>query len=152
LKLKDCIYFLSARLSRKLKKDFDKKLEPFGLTASCWCVLMVLFENGSLTQKEIADILFVETPTITKMLDNLSKRGFVVRTPHANDRRAFTIQLTKKALSMKNKILTIGDNFMCSVKSNISDSDMNSVKTLLKVFLKHKVRIHFNTTYPTIKF
>ncbi len=131
LKLNDCIYFLTTRLSRELKKVFDKKLEKYQLTSAMWCVLMAVFENESLTQKELSDILCIETPTVTKIIDNLEKKGLIIRAPYEGDRRAYRIKSTDKAKEIKDDIFNVGNDFMQWVKRDLSPEEKDSVKHLL---------------------
>ena len=131
MKLNDCIYFLTTRLSRELKKAFDKKLEEYQLTSAMWCALMAVFENESLTQKELSDILCIETPTVTKIIDNLEKKGLILRAPYEGDRRAYRIQSTDKAKNIKDDIFNVGSDFMQWVKRDLSSDEKDSVKQLL---------------------
>ncbi len=129
MKLNDCIYFLTTRLSRELKKQFDEYLSEIDLTASGWCVLLCVIENNErITQREIADILCLETPTVTRILDNLQKNGFVERIPHPDDRRCFIIKLTKKGKDIKEKLYSYGECFMKGVSSLLSKDELDKFK------------------------
>ncbi len=129
MKLNDCIYFLTTRLSRELKKQFDEYLSEIDLTASGWCVLLCVIENNErITQREIADILCLETPTVTRILDNLQKNGFVERIPHPDDRRCFIIKLTKKGKDIKEKLYSYGECFMKGVSSLLSKDELEKFK------------------------
>ena len=140
MKLNDCIYFLTTRLSRELRKQFDDYLSKIDLTASGWCVLMCIIEhNESITQKEIADILALETPTVTRILDILQKKGFINRIPHPQDRRCFIIKLTEKGKSMKNEIFLYGECFMKSVANFITESEFKLFKDILEK-LYHNIK------------
>ncbi len=131
MKLNECVYFLTTRLSRELKKIFDKRLEKLSLTASMWCVLMAIMENGEITQKELSVILSIEGPTTTKIIDNLEKRGFIKRVPHETDRRAYKIKLTDKGIKIKEEIFKYGDCFMKDVKSNLTEEEKKQLHILL---------------------
>ncbi len=131
MKLNECVYFLTTRLSRELKKLFDKRLEELSLTSSMWCVLMAVIENGEITQKELSDILSIEGPTTTKIIDNLEKRGFIKRVPHETDRRAYKISLTEKGKAIEKDIFKYGDCFMKDVKSSLTDKEKKELHKLL---------------------
>ena len=140
MKLNDCIYFLTTRLSRELRKQFDEFLSEINLTASGWCVMMVIIENNeSITQREIANILCLETPTVTRILDILQKNGFIERMPHPEDRRCFIIKLTKKGNNLKEKLYSYGECFMKGVTSFLSDNEVKFFKEALnKIYEKIK--------------
>ncbi len=139
MKLNECIYFLTTRLSRELKKSFDKNLEHLGLTSAMWCVLMVIIEQGEITQKEISECLSIETPTVTKILDNLSKRDYILRLPHKTDRRAFKVSLTEKGKKVKDEIINSGECFMKFVKRDLDEFEKEAIKNLLtKIYISVK--------------
>ena len=131
MKLNECIYFLTTRLSRELKKVFDRKLDKLGLTAAMWCTLMVIIENEKINQKEISEYLSIETPTVTKILDNLAKRDFIMRVADKSDRRSFNVVLTDKGKAMKEELINVGECFMATVKKDLTDDEKKLIKNLL---------------------
>jgi MarR family transcriptional regulator, negative regulator of the multidrug operon emrRAB len=54
---------------------------------------------------QIARRLGVRRPTITGLIDNLEKDGFVERKPHATDGRALRLELTKKGRKLLDRLL-----------------------------------------------
>ncbi len=133
MKLEDCIYFLTTRLSRELRKKFDEFLTDIDITASGWCVLMTIIENNeNITQREIAEILSLETPTVTRILDLLQKKGFIKREPHPEDRRCFIVKLTEKGRKITNDIIRYGECFMSCVTNLLNENDLKLFKEILK--------------------
>ena len=70
--------------------------ERFGLTTGQLRLMLAIngAPEGSLTVGEIAAILHVSTPTITKMIDRLARRHMVQRVADPNDRRVSRTMLT----------------------------------------------------------
>ncbi len=90
--------YLVESLSRNMKRfsaDLFKK-NKVGLTLEQFSVLMVLDENGSKHQAEIAEIMSKDNPTLTRILDLLEKKGFIKRETSHEDRRKFLLVLTRK--------------------------------------------------------
>ncbi|WP_066067808.1 MarR family winged helix-turn-helix transcriptional regulator [Neobacillus soli] len=85
------------QLSRQLTNKLNEALKPFGLFSAQWAVLFILKTEGSLTQKELCNYLFVEAPPMTRTIQRLVKQGFVNQVP-GKDKREKLIQLTDKAL------------------------------------------------------
>jgi len=85
----------SSRLWRTL---LNRLLAEHGLTVAGWAVLHSLLRQGEgVTQKELAARLLVEGPTLVKLLDNLTCKGWIFRQISAADRRANTVWLTDEA-------------------------------------------------------
>jgi DNA-binding MarR family transcriptional regulator len=64
-----------------------KSLAERGLTRSRATVVWSLFHEGPMTQRQLSQILKVTPRNVTGLLDGLEATGFVVRSPHATDRR-----------------------------------------------------------------
>ncbi|RLB69753.1 MAG: hypothetical protein DRH04_04695, partial [Deltaproteobacteria bacterium] len=124
MKLHDCTYFLANRLTRSLKRAFDNRLAPHGLTAATWCVMMALAENGPLTQKQLSETLALENPTVTRTIDRLVDKGFVVRQPVLQDRRYYTISLTEKGKKIQRQINEVGQCFMGWVTRDLEKEEL----------------------------
>jgi DNA-binding MarR family transcriptional regulator len=73
-----------------------KSLAERGLTRSRATVVWSLFHEGPMTQRQLSQILKVTPRNVTGLLDGLEATGFVVRSPHATDRRATTVTITEK--------------------------------------------------------
>lgn len=131
MKLHDCTYFLANRLTRSLKRAFDNRLEPHGLTAATWCAMMALAENGSLTQKQLAEILALENPTVTRTIDRLVEKGFVLRQEVPHDRRYYRISLTEKGNEIRQQINDVGQCFMSWVTRGLTDDELQAFKRLM---------------------
>ena len=83
------IGFIINRTGKVLIQAFDQELRKnVGITFSQWKVIITLAnDDNSLTQKEIADKLCLEGPTLIPIIDKLEKDGFVFRKVDENDRR-----------------------------------------------------------------
>ncbi|MFZ5776269.1 MAG: MarR family winged helix-turn-helix transcriptional regulator [Thermodesulfobacteriota bacterium] len=67
-----------------------------GLSPAQMHAIEIIGQAGPLRMKELAAKAGVTTGTITVMVDRLSRQGMVRRSPNANDRRSFLIELTEK--------------------------------------------------------
>ena len=122
---------MANRLTRTLKRAFDRRLESHGLTAATWCALMALAENGPLTQKHLSEILALENPTVTRTIDRLVEKDFVVRQSVPHDRRFSLISLTEKGNGIRQQINEVGHCFMGWVTRDLTDDELLMFKGLL---------------------
>src|SRR5690606_20756740 len=83
----------------------------FNVTVDQWLVMKHLYENESMKQNALAEILFKDNPTLTRIIDLLCEKGLAARKQHPNDRRSFQVSLTRqgrvKVEQMKPKIAKI---------------------------------------------
>ena len=83
-----------SRASESITNRLIKNLSCHGLTISQFGVLEALLHIGPQSQKDLGSKLLKSGGNITMVIDNLVKRGFVVRETDPNDRRAVIISLT----------------------------------------------------------
>ncbi|QKV20302.1 homoprotocatechuate degradation operon regulator HpaR [Oricola thermophila] len=69
-------------------------LADAGVTEQQWRVLRVLDENGAMDPTEIAERSCLLLPSLTRILQALSEKGYVNRTPHPTDGRRLQITIT----------------------------------------------------------
>ena len=87
------------RATESVNHRLSRHLSEADLTISQFGVLEGLLHLGHRNQKEIGEKLLKSGGNITLVIDNLEKRGFVVRKKDSNDRRALIISLTVQGKS-----------------------------------------------------
>lgn len=61
------------------------------------CLVLIILNNKTTTsQKEIADLIFKDYASITRIIELMVKKEYLVRSSNENDRRKFTLELTNK--------------------------------------------------------
>ena len=93
---KKTVGYLLERTTRVVKLRFHRAFKELGvdMTPEQWVLLESLYERNDQSQKELADESFKNAPTISRILDVISKKGWVERRPTCQDRRMFEIHLT----------------------------------------------------------
>lgn len=100
--------FLIHDIARLMCKAFDKKAQTLGLTRSQWTVLIHLRRQDGLKQADLANLLEVQPISLTRLIDRLVNKGWVVRKKDPSDRRAKRIFLTAKVKPLTGKLLELG--------------------------------------------
>jgi DNA-binding MarR family transcriptional regulator len=84
-----------------------------------------------MSQTELANLVFKDHPTLTRILDLLCKKGYVERVPHPQDRRSFQLYLTptgvEKVTELKPKVLEIREKAW----ENLTETDFEEFKRIL---------------------
>ncbi len=92
---------------------------------------MSLAENGPLTQKRLSEILALENHTVTRTIDRLVEKDFVVRQSVPHDRRFSLVFLTEKGNGIRQQINEVGHCFMGWVTRDLTDDELLMFKGLL---------------------
>lgn len=83
--------------ARLLIRTISPKLEKHGMTVGYLPVFFTLTEQPKLTQKQIAETIGVEQPTMAATLSRMERDGLIARTPDPADGRSAVIALTAEA-------------------------------------------------------
>ena len=135
LLLKNQLCFPMYACGRKIVAAYTPYLKPLGLTYTQYVVFMVLWENESVTVGQLGSILHLDAGTLTPLLKNLEKEGYVARNRSKEDERVTIVTITKKGDSLKEKCknipLELGKN-----GSPLNEKDVKELYRLLYKFLE----------------
>src|SRR5260370_31306992 len=87
--------FLLAQLGANAASQFSERLEVLELTPSDAGILRLLRVEAGPSQQQLATKLQIHPSRLVAILDNLEKRDLVERRAHAQDRRLYSVHLTK---------------------------------------------------------
>lgn len=114
-----------AQLSRAWRSELDRRLVGLGLSQARWLVLLHLSRFTEMpTQRELAQSVGVEGPTLARLLDSLEAQELVTRVAVPEDRRAKKIALQPKAQPLIEKIEAISTQLRLDVFAGIDDEDL----------------------------
>lgn len=88
--------FLLDRTARRVKQYAQRQFRELGLnlTVDQWILIKHLSEHDGMNQRELSEVLFKDTPTLTRIIDLLVDKGYVMRAMDPGDRRCFVLGLT----------------------------------------------------------
>lgn len=115
-----------AHVSRAWRAELDRRLVHSGLSQARWLVLLHLIRSGDKppTQRELADLIGIESPTLARTLDALEKMNMIERQSCTVDRRIKRILLTDEARGIACEITTIANQLRNEAFSGIADADI----------------------------
>jgi MarR family transcriptional regulator, organic hydroperoxide resistance regulator len=103
LLLENQICFKIYTAEREITKLYRGLLEEIGVTYPQYLALLVLWEDGTVSVKELGRKLFLDSGTLTPMLKRMESNGLVERHRSVEDERSVVISLTNKGEAMKEK-------------------------------------------------
>ena len=99
------------------------RIEDVPLTPEQFMLIDLLWNQGSMTQQQLADQMHKDKNSVTKLVDAIEKKGFVVREQSLKDRRANTLVLTEKALQLKDSAKRKGISILDNILEGISEEE-----------------------------
>jgi DNA-binding MarR family transcriptional regulator len=93
----DNLAFLIHDAARQLRRDFHRRVQPFGLTPMQWRALAYLERNQGMSQAALAELLEIQPISLGRVIDKLEVSGWVERRRDPRDRRVQRLHLTERA-------------------------------------------------------
>ncbi|MGD8306928.1 MAG: MarR family transcriptional regulator [Ignavibacteria bacterium] len=121
------LYLLSLNHYKKYFNSLD-----FNISPPQWHALNRLWKEDGLTQAELAKKIFRDYTFITRLLDDLEKKGFVQRNIDPADRRVNRIFLTKKSKDFKYKAYPYFLDRAEKLRNGLTDEDLETLRKLCK--------------------
>jgi DNA-binding MarR family transcriptional regulator len=118
---------------RSIKENMLNKFNEEGLdiTGAQYQILLHLWKNDGLTQKEIQKITMRTKAAMAKLVDGLEERNLVTRIPDPNDLRCKSVYLTPKGKRIKETLLNIGAENEKKAMKGISPEEIELLKNIL---------------------
>ena len=134
LLLKNQLCFPLYACSRKIVGSYTPYLKPLGLTYTQYVVLMVLWEQDSVSVGQLGETLKLDAGTLTPLLKRLEAAGYVTRERSKEDERITVVSITKEGESLKEKCKDIPLK-MAEKGSPLSKKEIQELYRLLYKFL-----------------
>ena len=128
----------------KLKQFIAAKLrqENVPLTPEQFLLIDLLWNQGSMSQQQLADQMHKDKNSVTKLVDAIERKGFVYRQQNASDRRSNTLVLTENALELRDHAKQKGISILDEMLEGISEAELRSfLSTLNKLNVKMTIEI-----------
>lgn len=118
--------------SRAWRSELNQRLKPLGLSQGKWTTLVHLARGGDkLTQREVAERIGIEEPTLAGLLDRLQEDGWIRRKNVAHDRRCKTVHLQRKSQAVLGKIFGAAQELRHELISDIPARDLQTCMRVL---------------------
>ncbi len=121
------------RASESVSADVHSHRAHTKLSMSQFGILEALYHLGPMCQKDIAGKILKSAGNITMVIDNLEKRGLVVRKRSLGDRRYYEVSLTDKGNGL---IAEIFPDHATRVRERMSSLSSEELKTLSRLLKK----------------
>jgi DNA-binding MarR family transcriptional regulator len=123
--------FLLAQLGAHAAAQFAEKLSTLDLAPADAGILRLLRVASGLSQQELAGKLGIHPSRLVAILDNLEKRGYLERRPNPDDRRLYSLHLTKNGEDVLGKIGKVAREHQDVLLAALSNEERSALGSLL---------------------
>jgi MarR family transcriptional regulator for hemolysin len=116
-------------------------LQPFGLTEATWLPLIYIARAPvPMRQKDLAAALTLDGSSVVRLLDALETSGLIERREGDPDRRAKTIALTARGLSIIQQVEAVSREVRNATLIGLSDDDLRTATRVLELVCQNLAR------------
>jgi MarR family transcriptional regulator for hemolysin len=121
-----------AAFTRKLRATFDSIVREHNMTLPRARVFFTLNKKDGINQRELAEQLELETPTLVRILDAMEGQGFLERRVAGSDRRAKEIHMTEAGRAVAAEVEDLAWDVRARVVAGIPESDLKTALNVIR--------------------
>jgi DNA-binding MarR family transcriptional regulator len=123
-------------VARLLRVLYDRQMASIGLTRSQWWLLTYLFFKDGINQSELAILMDMEKAPLSRLLDRMEIKGWVIRKNESKDRRTKNIYLSESVKPLISSMRDKAAKYRSESLSILNDKDINKLKDILQILKK----------------
>jgi DNA-binding MarR family transcriptional regulator len=122
------------RTYRAMQAAFESNI---GHSAWRWRILLSLYQQGDLSQKQLATRLRLDPAALTRQIKPMEQLGWVRRQRDSNDNRLTNVTLTEDGFQVVKQTLPRRAAFIENTVGGFSDARMDQLLDLLQDLERH---------------
>ena len=107
LKIENQLCFPLYACAKEVVRRYKPFLDELDLTYTQYIAMMLLWERGNMTSKELGKALFLDSGTLTPMLKKMEAKGLITRRRDAADERNLALGLTEKGFALRERAVQV---------------------------------------------
>ena len=131
MELDQCLNFVLTKAQQSVHQLFKAELIPHGVTPGQYSVLKCLWKDNGQTVKQLAEHLYLDSSTVTGILDRMEQKGLIKKKADPKDRRALQVLLTEKGQDLEEPLSQAILNANKKALQEMNDKEYESLKELL---------------------
>lgn len=131
MNLHQSVGFMISSTARKLNTMLTGRFADVGLTSEQWAVLNVLAEEDGINQKELSCRTRKDPTNVTRILDQLERKGFVCRKANPDDRRSFHAYVTEAGRAANERLAPLEAELIGQVLNGFTEDEISVLRSML---------------------
>ncbi len=123
---------LLGETGRAWRYRLDQRLKPLGLSQAKWITLLKLsWAEDGMSQRELAERLGVENPTLARLLDRMAADGWIERRGSDTDRRIKMVHLRRKSCTLLQQINAVAMRLSAELLEGVPPEELRACMEVL---------------------
>lgn len=122
---------------RSIRQLVAGKVVPLDLTPHHFWMLLVISKAAPLSLGELARAMWMDNPTVSRMVQQMTQRGYLTVGPDPNHGRRIRIRLTQEGVTLCETLSNIGEGLRLQAEKGMSEEETAMLKELLCKFMRN---------------
>ena len=118
-------------MARLFARALQERIVPLGLSTGTFPVLLILWEDEGLTQRELVARLEIEQATMANTLTRMERDGLITRQKDPSDGRVQRIWLTQRARHLREPATQAASEVNKTALANLSEDERETFLDLI---------------------
>ena len=123
LKLENQLCFPLYACSKEIVRKYKPFLDELDLTYTQYIAMMVLWEHRQISVKDMGALLYLDSGTVTPVLNYVVQKGYLVRARDSEDERVLNVTITELGEKLKEDAVLVPKKMGCCVCLEKEDAD-----------------------------
>ena len=124
--------YLLNRAGVRIATCFGEEVRPLGATLQMWRVLAALRESDGRRMGDLSQTTSIEVSTLTRLVDNMEKKGLVERRRDGEDARVVALHVTPAGKRLTQRILPIAERYEAVALKDFTPREAQLLKEALR--------------------
>jgi DNA-binding MarR family transcriptional regulator len=124
--------YLLNRAGARIAAAFSEEVRPLGATLQMWRVLAALREGDGRRMGDLSETTSIEVSTLTRLVDNMEKKGLVTRRRDAGDARVVALHVTPAGRRLTQRITPIAERYESVALASFTAAEADTLKAALR--------------------
>jgi len=120
-----------AQTTKVVRRAFDEALTQAGGSLPIWLVMVALKNHHHGTQRDLAEVMEIEGPTLTHHLNRMERAGLLMRTRDPQNRRVHQVTLTAAGEALFEQLLGAVTAFDRRLRRGLGKTDLDTLGAVL---------------------
>ena len=117
--------------ARLFSRALHARFAQHEVSAGQWPLLLYLWDQDGLSQKQLSRRVQIEEATTTRTLDRMERDGLVCRVRDESDRRRINVFLTDHGQQLREELVPYAQEVNALATHGLSDQDKSKINSLL---------------------
>lgn len=129
LRLENQLCFPLYACAKEVTRRYKPFLDPLDLTYTQYITMMVLWDKKEVRVKDLGEVLYLDSGTLTPLLKRLEQKGLISRSRYQDDERALCVRITEEGEKLQHRAISVPKEMRACIPLN--EEEMFVLKKLL---------------------